>query len=63
MRLPFSIAVELQNYSNGPLMTQLIEQFAAIVGVRAVIAAPQDVEPYASDRRRRYFAMPLSDAA
>jgi FAD/FMN-containing dehydrogenase len=41
-------------------MTQLIEQLQAIVGNAAVITEPNDVEPYATDWRKRYFGKPLA---
>ena len=41
-------------------MTQLIEQFAAIVGASAVITDSQEVAPYATDWRKRYFGKPLA---
>ena len=41
-------------------MTQLIEQLKAIVGKAAVITDPQEVTPYATDWRKRYFGMPLA---
>ncbi|MBI5910251.1 MAG: FAD-binding oxidoreductase [Betaproteobacteria bacterium] len=41
-------------------MTQLIEQLNSIVGKAAVITDPQEVTPYATDWRKRYFSMPLA---
>ncbi len=41
-------------------MTQLTEQFAAIVGASAVITDAQEVTPYATDWRKRYFGRPLA---
>ena len=41
-------------------MTQLTEQLAAIVGDAAVITDPQEVAPYATDWRKRYFGKPLA---
>ena len=41
-------------------MTQLIEQLQAIVGNAAVITDPQEVAPYATDWRKRYFGKPLA---
>ena len=41
-------------------MTQLIEQLNAILGKAAVITDPQEVTPYATDWRKRYFSMPLA---
>ncbi len=41
-------------------MTQLIEQLKTIVGKAAVITDPQEVTPYATDWRKRYFSMPLA---
>ena len=41
-------------------MTQLIEQLNAIVGKAAVITDPQEVTPYATDWRKRYFGKPLA---
>jgi FAD/FMN-containing dehydrogenase len=41
-------------------MTQLTEQFAAIVGTAAVITDAQEAAPYATDQRKRYFSLPLA---
>jgi len=41
-------------------MTQLIEQFKAIVGNAAVITDPQEAASYATDWRKRYFGKPLA---
>ena len=41
-------------------MTQLIEQFAAIVGASAVISDPQEIAPYTTDWRKRYTGKPLA---
>jgi len=41
-------------------MTQLIEQLASIVGPAAIITDPQEVAPYATDWRKRYFGKPLA---
>ena len=41
-------------------MTQLTEQFAAIVGAQAVIIDPQEAAPYSNDWRKRYFGEPLA---
>jgi FAD/FMN-containing dehydrogenase len=41
-------------------MTQLTEQLAAIVGRTAVITDAQEVAPYATDWRKRYFGKPLA---
>jgi FAD/FMN-containing dehydrogenase len=41
-------------------MTQLIEQLNAIVGKAAVLTDPQEVTPYATDWRKRYFGKPLA---
>jgi len=41
-------------------MTQLIQQLNAIVGSDAVITDVQDLMPYATDWRKRYFGMPLA---
>ncbi len=41
-------------------MTQLTEQFAAIVGAQSVITDPQETAPYANDWRKRYFGKPLA---
>jgi D-lactate dehydrogenase (cytochrome) len=41
-------------------MTQLIDQINAIVGKAAVITEPQDVAPYVTDWRKRYFGKPLA---
>jgi D-lactate dehydrogenase (cytochrome) len=41
-------------------MTQLIEQLSAIVGSAAVITDAQEVAPYATDWRKRYFGKPLA---
>jgi len=41
-------------------MTQQIEQIGAIVGKAAVITDPKELAPYATDQRKRYFALPLA---
>jgi D-lactate dehydrogenase (cytochrome) len=41
-------------------MTQLIEQLNAIVGKSAVITDREEVTPYATDWRKRYFGTPLA---
>ena len=41
-------------------MTQLIEQLNAVVGTSAVITDPQEIAPYATDWRKRYFGKPLA---
>ncbi len=41
-------------------MTQLIEQLNAIVGAAALITDAQDIAPYATDWRKRYFGKALA---
>jgi FAD/FMN-containing dehydrogenase len=41
-------------------MTRLIEQLEAVVGKAAVLTQWQDVEPYATDWRKRYSGKPLA---
>ncbi len=39
-------------------MTQLIQTLRALVGDAGLITDPQEVEPYATDWRKRYFGKP-----
>ena len=41
-------------------MTQLIETLRALVGDAGLITDPQEVRPYATDWRKRYFGKPLA---
>ena len=41
-------------------MTQLIERLRGIVGDAALVTDPQDLVPYATDWRKRYFGRPLA---
>jgi FAD/FMN-containing dehydrogenase len=41
-------------------MSRLVEQLCDIVGNAAVITDPQEVTPYATDWRKRYFGKPLA---
>ena len=52
----FSIRLTLKRAD----MTQIIERLHTLVGDAGLITDPRDVEPYATDWRKRYFGKPLA---